>query len=131
MNLKNALLIMGIILWVTEPFLTPGETTQHAKTQVCSTCGMKNTCGVVCCCCHSSDSAKTAQRHAPGLYAAGCHPDGSRSSLFPNSLVRWMPPSGFRILPLFVQHKLVFVAESPSIVFSEVPTPPPNLDFLS
>ncbi len=121
---------MGIFLWLAEPFLTPGVTTQRAKTQVCSTCGMKNTCGVVCCCSHSPCSKQSSQQ-VPGLYAAGCHPDGSRSSLFPNSFARWMPPPGFKILPLFTQHKLTLMTVVPLAVFSEVPTPPPNLDFRS
>jgi hypothetical protein len=130
MALKRILLLLGIFLWVAEPFIAPGETNPRSKVSVCSTCGMKKSCGVVCCCCHALSSAQTSQR-APGLYAAGCHPDGSRSSLFPNSLVRWMPPSGFKILHIFTQHKLAFMTVFPSIVFSEVPTPPPNLDFTS
>jgi hypothetical protein len=131
MRLTNALIVMGLFLWLAEPFLPSGEPAPRSKVSVCSTCGMKNTCGVVCCCCHSARSAHCPQPVAPGLYAAGCHPDGSPSSLFPNSLVRWMPPSGFKILPIFTQHKLAHMTLFPSVIFSEVPTPPPHLDFIS
>src|SRR5581483_1273365 len=130
MSFKKIVLMMGLVLWVGEPFMGSAEKAPSSQSPACSTCGMKNTCGTICCCAHSTMTQATRQE-PPGFYPAGCHADGPHSGLFPDSLVRWLPPSGIKTLPIFIPLKLSFRTIYPPSVFLEVPTPPPNRDFIS
>ena len=120
-----------ILAWVSEPFapvLGAAKATAH---QVCSTCGMKGTCGSICCCYHHPGSNASPRHHAPGLYAPGCQPGNDGSSLTAPSLAKWLATKE-RLFPSFPSTS--FQITGPDFIPSpsqEPSTPPPKYGFLS
>jgi len=138
MVLKRLFLVIWIFLWVAEPFMALAAPAPKVKSTTCASCGMKNTCGKVCCCLHSdghekstsSVSAPTQQR-ALGLYAKGCSPADTLDHFFPQDLVKWFHPVTPKVFPAFLSVALVFKDSFLNTSPADIPSPPPESGFLS
>ena len=131
MKLKPLILSLGLLLWVSEPFLTLAVPPPSHKPSVCSTCGMKDKCGTVCCCSNTKTVDPDCYRKAPGLYAPGCSPDESAGRFLGQTIAKWFPPANPRVAPIPAARNFPSVSSSPTSPASEIPTPPPESGFLS
>ncbi len=131
MKTKVILLSVGILLWVSEPFLVLARPLHNAKSSICATCHMKNKCGAVCCCSNVKSVDPDCYRHFPGLYAPGCSPDQSAAHFLGQNTAKWFAPSQPWIAPIPAQRRFasVFVSvPSPTI---DLLNPPPEFGFPS
>jgi hypothetical protein len=122
--LKRGFTFFCLLVLLAEPFSQVLASAKPGKNQVCSTCGMKNTCGDVCCCTHSKKSRIDTGR-STCLYAPGCLPDGSKSSFVSSSLAKWIPTKT-SFFSLVVKIESIDFSNLVSSFHSDILSPPPE-----
>lgn len=128
MTLRKMLSVLTVLFLLAEPALALVPLA-HNPSAACSTCGMKGTCGIVCCC-HPHAHEDLAPSKTSRLFPMGCHQDKDSAALDSTHTPRWTPEV-FHFSPplLFPNHSIPFKNILPTIP-EDVPTPPPNLGLL-
>ena len=129
MFFRKILPVLSVLFLLVEPIFSAVPTVPVRHQASCSTCGMKGTCGVVCCCHPHSHQDMTPSR-APRLFPMGCHQDKDSIAFNPSNTPRWTPET-LRLSP--PRSVSTFVSTSTNSLpdpSQEILTPPPNLGFL-
>jgi hypothetical protein len=129
MLFRKFLSIAAILFLLVEPAMSLVPTASHSRDLACSTCGMKGTCGVVCCC-HPHAHQNSAPSKVPSLYSAGCHQDKDSAAPDLSNNPRWIPQETRLDTPnLLSASAPILKAFSPNSI-EEIPSPPPDLGLL-
>lgn len=129
MPLRRAFVLLWISLWVAEPFLVLAGSLQAAKPSLCSTCGMKDKCGAICCCARVEKALSDCSQLPPGLYPEGCTTQDSTSRFLGENTSKWFPPAGPPLVPQSNRRDFHTTAVSIPDPASDLATPPPEQVF--
>ena len=98
MFFKKLFILGGVLFFLLEPVFTHTKLIFPSKNHVCPICGMKDTCGDVCCCVkHLTCKPGGPQRLA---ISGGCHSENPFLVDSFSHIVKWVsgyPSSPFRV----------------------------------
>jgi len=116
MTFRKLFLLGGAFFFLAEPFLVQASFfLEQTPQQVCSSCGMRDICGPVCCCGVDETCGTGEGTEGPAFRAAGCSQEKPLLAFGFSDMTKFLPaPSG----PLFHGR--------PSIVLALAPTPLPS-----
>ncbi|HVZ81577.1 MAG TPA: hypothetical protein VHE12_12380 [bacterium] len=124
MSFHRLLSVLAVLFLLAEPLLLAAPAPSFHKAS-CATCGMKGTCGTVCCCRPHSHQDLSPSKE-PGLFPMGCHRDRDSSSLEILDQHRWFPATLRLPAPPLVPARLPIACVFLPDTAQEVLTPPPN-----